>query len=155
MKVKLNYVLIPAIVFGFVLARTILSLGSIEWYNSLVLPAGIPPREVFPVVWNIIGLFTSISLLLFYNKGERDLLFWLVLSLFTTNGLLNLVWTQIFFSWHTIGWSFILAIVLTLNVLALVPLVSKRSRLSALFLLPYLLWMVYSLYLNWQVWSLN
>jgi translocator protein len=45
--------------------------------------------------------------------------------------------------------------VLLILVLALVLKLARRDRVSALLLVPYLLWVTYDLVWSWELWRLN
>ncbi len=155
MKLKLNYLMIPLMVVGVLLIGKWFSHTGMVWYDTLVLPSLTPTKLAFPVIWHILAIFTSVALLLFYNRSERDLMFWIILILFGTNGILNLAWTKVFFGLHNIGVAFLIAVALEFNLIALVSLMYKRHKLAALLLVPYMLWVLFAVYLNWRVWVLN
>lgn len=155
MKIKYNYFVIPVVVFGVLWLGSYITQGNMAWYDTLTLPRITPAKGVFPVVWHALGVLTTFSLLLFYNRSPRGLMFWIIIGLFAANGLLNLAWTKAFFGWHNSGLAFIIAVALEFNLMALVSMIYKRHRLSALLLVPYTLWVLFAVYLNWRVWMLN
>ena len=155
MKLKPNYFIIPLVVFGIVLIGSYIAQGNMDWYTTLTLPKITPHKLAFPVVWNFLGILTSLSLLIFYNRTSRGLIFWIIMSLFLANGFLNIAWTKAFFGWHNIALAWFIALALEFNLLALVSMLYRRSKLAALLLVPYTLWVLFAVYLNWVTWVLN
>lgn len=155
MKLKANYLILPLLVFGVLGVGAYFSWAGMEWYQSLRMPSSVPDNWLFPVAWNLIGVLTSLSLLFFYNRAPRGLMFFFILGLFATNGLLNILWMKAFFGAHALGLAFFIALALEFNLISLMALMFNKDKLAALLLLPYTLWVGFACYLNWQVWLLN
>ena len=155
MTFKLNYILIPLIVF------TILSIGSLiiqphlAWYrDELLLPEITPPAWVFSFAWHTIATLTAAYILLVWNIVKRDTLWYTILGLLVMNGLLNTGWVWVFFSLREITWALWVALALELNLLVLMGLTALRSFKIALLLLPYTLWVGFAVYLNYEIYKI-
>ena len=155
MKLRLNYFIIPLLVFSVLFIGSFFSLAGMAWHDTLILPKLNPPKSIFPLAWNMLGLLTTASILLFYNRGTRDLYFWIIQSFFAINGFLNIAWTMAFFGWHNIVLAWLIALALEYNLILLISMMYKRSKMAALLLVPYALWVLFALYLNWRIWLLN
>jgi tryptophan-rich sensory protein len=64
-------------------------------------------------------------------------------------------WNILFFSQQQIGLAFFGAVLLISNIVALIFLIWKFSPLTASLLLPYSLWVTFSLVLTLKVWMIN
>jgi tryptophan-rich sensory protein len=77
------------------------------------------------------------------------------LGLFVAQLAANALWSWLFFAWHQGA----LATVDVLILLALIVCTGisfwRRSRLAAVLLLPYLLWVSFASLLTWWVWQSN
>ncbi len=79
----------------------------------------------------------------------------IALGIFIGQLILNTLWSIIFFSLHSPAGAFIELIVLWLAILATIISFAKISRPAAWFLLPYILWVSFDGYLNFNIWQLN
>ena len=155
MRVKINYLVIPSLVALVLWSGYLIVQPGMLWYEDLLLPPLTPPRWVFPIVWGILGLLTTYSLLLVWNRIPRDQIFWTAALLFGLNGLLNVGWTYAFFYRHALLWSFRVASSLALNLILLIVILMLRSRRAAFLLIPYVLWVLFACYLNYEIWFFN
>ncbi len=120
---------------------------NLSWYNTLNKPPMTPPSFIFGIVWGILYILIIISFVFYIRKGVgfRDIL---PLSFFLTGLVLNFLWPFVFFLLHEITLSFVLIILMILLLVITIILFYKKSKISALLLLPYLFWLIYAAYLN-------
>ena len=85
------------------------------------------------------------------HRRERE---WLI-GLFALNGLLNVLWSLLFFQLHRPDWAQVEVLALWLSVAALIVVIWRRSMVGALLLVPYLLWVTFAGYLNMTIVQLN
>jgi len=82
---------------------TVASVGSYfssmnrDWYDQLDRPTWQPPNWAFPIAWNTIFLLSIISLVIVWNSLPRTRLTYLVFAVAILNGLLNVLWSWLFF----------------------------------------------------------
>lgn len=76
-------------------------------------------------------------------------------SAFVVQFILNLAWTPLFFGMHAIALALVVIGAMWLGILATILLARKEDKLSAVLLLPYLLWVSYASYLNAGFFWLN
>lgn len=124
------------------------------WYNSLNKPALNPPNWIFAPMWGIIYFLMFCSfLLMIYSDTNIDKK--PAIILFVTQLLLNFSWSPIFFYFHNIKLAFV--IIFFLNLFLILTIISffKISKISAILLIPYLLWLIFATYLNFEIIRLN
>ena len=125
-----------------------------HWYNSLNQPYFLPPAWLFGPVWAVLYFLIFLSLFLFLRHGEiKSKIF--PLALFVLQIVLNFLWTPLFFGYKQIGFALVICFMLWI----LIPIIAigffKHSKLSAILLVPYFLWVSFALYLNFEFWRLN
>ena len=151
---KLNYLIIPVLVLAVaVLGSWFTNLG-MDWYNASNLPSFAPAGAIIGLVWTIIFILSAIVIIRWWN-AKRDKSFHLVTSLLVINGLLNALWCYLFFTLHLVGASIIEMLVLELTVLALIGLLWKKHRVSAILFIPYGVWVIFASFLAWSFYLLN
>lgn len=124
------------------------------WYRALVKPSWQPPDWLFGPVWTTIFLLAAISAAMAWNNapsGTRAMIAWL----FVLNGVLNMLWSFLFFHLKRPDWALWEVPLLWLSVLVLIVAILPWSRLAAWLLVPYLLWVAFAAYLNWTIVKLN
>lgn len=152
MKLKLNYFVIPSVVFAIALLGKYFTDAGMAWYKTIQLPILTPPNWVFPIVWNIIFVMATAAALIAYNRlhNRRK-----IMSIFLINAALNCFWSYLFFYQHQIGLALLDAILLLLTIIVLIKLLNKQAPNVAYLLLPYGAWVSFAIYLNGHIWLLN
>jgi len=127
---------------------------NLNWYNTLNKPALTPPAEIFPPVWAVLYILIFISLILFLTTPSlKNKL--LGIFLFTTQMILNLIWSPIFFYFQDIKLAFVIIILMLVFLLFTIISFYKISRMSAYLLVPYFVWICFAAYLNYGFMNLN
>ncbi|MCA8914930.1 MAG: tryptophan-rich sensory protein [Planctomycetes bacterium] len=144
---------------GWVALSYAAALGGIfagpgDWYDSLRKPAFNPPGWVFGPVWTLLYAMMGTSAWLVWRRGGFKHA-GTALGLFILQLVLNAAWTPLFFGLKAPGVALVVIIALWLAILATAIAFMGRSRLAALLLLPYLLWVSYATLLNGSLWYLN
>ena len=124
-----------------------------EWYPQLCKPPGTPPSWVFGPVWTTLYVLMAISAWLVwrqYGHGARP-----ALLIFFAQLALNVAWSGIFFGSRMPGVAFAEIVVLWLAIAFNIFVFYLLLPVSALLLVPYLLWVSYAAYLNLGIWRLN
>lgn len=125
-----------------------------EWYYNLTKPELTPPPMVFQIIWPLLYLMIAISLIIYLKKTpkiQRPL----GIVFFSTQLLLNFLWPQIFFKMTSIGGALIILSLLIVTVFYTIIIFKKTSKIAAALLTPYLLWILFAWYLNFEIWHLN
>jgi tryptophan-rich sensory protein len=152
---KQNYLIIPVITVLVALWYGLITSAGIAWYKTIKIPFWTPSSAFISAVWTIIFILSAISAIIVWNKSVRDQRFWIIILLFTMNALLNILWSNLFFGEGLIGWAAIEAIILDISVWVLAILIRPISKLASVLLLPYAGWVIFAIYLNCVIWTLN
>lgn len=128
-----------------------------DWYDAINLPSFTPPGSFIGMVWTIIFILATFSILFFLrkNKENKEIRFQPILLFFIANGILNIFWSTLFFGWGMIFWSIVEMTVLNVTTLILIILLWKNNKFSSVLLWPYLLWVSFATYLTYNIWLLN
>lgn len=133
----------------------LLTGGAGNGYASCELPPLAPPGWVFPVVRTLLCLLMGLSSYLALRgrapQQEKRSAAWLYLAQLAV----SLIWPVLFFR---LGWrlfAFFWLMLLWLLALLTQNAFSRLSRTAGYLLLPQLLWVAFSGYLNLTVWMLN
>jgi len=147
--------IVVAIAFASILAGAGAGLTSLDdWYYSLKFPSWKPPDAAFGPIWTTIFALCVVVAVLGWQRlptlGRRRSM----VAAFVVNGLLNILWSLLYFKLHRPDWSLVEVPFLWLSVLA-VMLVLRPVRIAALLLLPYLVWVAIAAVLNWEIVKMN
>jgi translocator protein len=157
---KLNE--IPRLIVSILIPLVIGSVGSIvtisqipTWYSTLSKPSWAPPNWLFGPVWTTLYILMGIALFLVWREGlnRSDVRF--AILIFAVQLVLNLLWSIVFFTYHSLFGSFILIMILWIAILANIIAFSIISRTAGLLLVPYIVWVSIASYLNYSVYLLN
>jgi len=125
------------------------------WYQGLAKPSWQPPDWLFGPAWTLIFALAALSAATAWrdapDQASRE---WMV-GLFAINGVLNILWSALFFRLRRPDWALVEVAFLWLSVLALILLLRRYSRLAAWLLSPYLAWVTFAAVLNLAVVRLN
>jgi translocator protein len=126
-----------------------------DWYRNLRKPSWQPPDWLFGPAWTLIFTLTAIAGLLAWNgasdgEGQRR-----IIGAFAINGVLNILWSALFFKTRRPDWALVEVVLLWFSVAALILVVVPYSVRAAWLLLPYLFWVAFAAYLNLAVVRLN
>lgn len=130
------------------LAGIVSLLTNFDMYSKITLPKLAPPAILFPIVWTILYLMMGIALYLNRNNQKNKMIFYIQLAI-------NFLWVFMFFMFKMFLGSFMIIVLLDILVLYTILEFYKENKPSAYMLIPYLLWIVFASYLNWQIFLLN
>jgi len=124
------------------------------WYAGLAKPAFNPPDWAFPVAWSLLYVILGIALAMILNaRGAR--LRTPALIVFFAQLVLNLSWSPLFFGLHQVVFALVL-IGLMFGVTMLMTILFSQVRgIAAVLLVPYLAWLLFAAYLNYEILALN
>src|SRR3954451_20816696 len=125
-----------------------------RWYRRLDKPSWQPPGPVFGQVWTVVYALIVASMMFVRRNGARDVQQPLFV-LFGTNLALNLAWSLIFFRGRSPLAAGVEILVLEGTTVALVVRAWPMTRLAAMLLVPYALWLVFATALTWAIWARN
>jgi benzodiazapine receptor len=148
-------ILLAAIAAAFVavLGNTVTELG--PWYFGLRKPSWQPPDIAFAPVWTVIFALSAISAAIAWRDAPtKEAREWTI-GLFALNGFLNVFWSLLFFRVQRPDWALMEVAFLWASVILIMLFVGRWSRLAALLLVPYLLWVSFAAVLNYEIVRLN
>ncbi|MEK7071048.1 MAG: TspO/MBR family protein [Patescibacteria group bacterium] len=152
--------------FGFYLIAVLIALGagwwgangptSAAWYESLNKPSYVPPGYIFSSVWVILFLLIayagyrgSVSL----RSNRKLFVAWN--SLFAIIMALSIAFPFIFFKLRNMAAAFSIIIAYLVVVFIMICIVWRADQTVAILLLPLLGWLIFSAFIQYQIWSLN
>jgi translocator protein len=146
---------VPAIVFlGFLSGRLANSGYGNRWFDALDKPALMPPGWVFGVAWTILYVLMALAFaIVLHARGAQGR--GPAILLFLVQLLLNLAWSPLFFRAHQVDSALVLILVLFALVAATTALFWRIRRAAGIMLLPYLAWLAFASFLNYEVGRLN
>jgi tryptophan-rich sensory protein len=124
------------------------------WFDALVKPGLMPPGWVFGVAWTILYICLGLALaLILHARGARGR--GIAVGIFLAQMVLNYAWSPIFFAAHEVGLAFIVIILMIILSAVAALLFARIRKPAALLMLPYLAWLFFAAYLNWQIGQMN
>jgi len=130
----------------------IASVDAAEFYARLNKPSWSPPAGVFGPVWFVLYLLMGVSAwLVWRSPGESRT----ALVLFVVQLAANALWSWLFFAWHQGALAMADVLILLALIACTVAAFWRTSRLAALLLVPYLIWVSFASMLTWSVWRAN
>lgn len=125
------------------------------WYRDLRKPRLNPPNWLFGPAWTIILGLAAWSAVLAWDAaatpGEQRT----VVLLFAANALLHFGWSPLFFKLKRPDLALVEVAFLWASLVALVVGLAPVSATASLLIWPYLLWVSFAAWLNWQIVRLN
>lgn len=142
------------LLLGFTSGRIAPSGSDNPWYVALTKPEATPPDWAFPVAWTVIYILLGLALAMIINaRGSK--LRGPALVLFAVQMAANLIWSPLFFGAHLVFWSLVLIGVILVLALATTFIFGRIRRGAALLMLPYLAWLCFAGWLNFEIDRLN
>ncbi|MDT7534841.1 tryptophan-rich sensory protein [Sphingobium sp. SA2] len=146
---------VPAIVLlGFLSGRLANSGYGNRWFDALEKPALMPPGWLFGVAWTILYILMGLALAIVLHargaKGRGP-----AIVLFLVQLVMNLAWSPLFFRAHQVGSALMLILALIVVVAITIWLFGRIRRVAGLLLLPYLAWLAFASFLNYEIGRLN
>jgi len=128
------------------------SVDAPSFYAQLSKPSWAPPAWVFGPVWSVLyALMAVAAWLVWRSPGAKSA----ALTVFGAQLAANALWSWLFFAWHRGALAAVEILVLLALIVAMIVAFWRSSRLAALLLLPYLLWVSFASVLTWSVWRSN
>ena len=128
------------------------SADAASFYAQLSKPSWAPPAWLFGPVWSALYALMGISAwLVWRSPGSKGA----ALGLFGAQLVANALWSWFFFSWHRGALAAVEVLVLLALIAATMAAFWRTSRLAALLLVPYVLWVSFASVLTWALWRSN
>ena len=151
----MGLVTVPAVIaVGFVAGQLSNSGYGNPWFDALAKPALMPPGWVFGVAWTILYALLGVVLSFLLSAAPsraRSTALWLFLSQLA----LNFSWSPLFFGAHQVELALAVLVAMLVLSMAATRSVAGLSRTAAWLLAPYLAWLGFATYLNYEIMRLN
>ena len=131
-----------------------LTTPHLAWYSSLHQPTLSPPNWFFGSVWTALFILMGIAFYLTWTKKTK-LKKTHAYRFYFLQLLLNPIWFHIFFTLRLPPIALVEIIVLWLAVALTIVEFHAISKTAAYLLIPYILWISFATYLNYQIVLLN
>lgn len=126
-----------------------------EWYAGLNKPSLNPPNWIFAPVWTILYIFMGVAFFLVWKENAELRRKVTAFALFGIQLVLNLTWSIFFFGMKNPELAMMNIILLVIALIATMISFYKISKKTLYLLIPYLLWISFASYLNYQIIVLN
>ncbi len=148
-------VTVPLVLFLGIISGQLAGSGyGNSWFDALEKPAIMPPGWTFGAVWTVLYILIGVVLAnILSARGARGR--GLIVALLLAQLLLNYGWAPLFFAAHQVTLALVLIVVILLVALAATLLLWRVRRGSAMLMLPYLAWLIFAGFLNFQILQLN
>ena len=118
-----------------------------SWYYTLERSKLTPPSITFAIVWPILYILIALSGFFLWSTPSTQNLLGAKIG-YIAQLVFNWSWTPLFFLYHQIGYALFCLILTLLTTLFVVACAWNRQRVSAALLIPYVVWLIFALYLN-------
>ncbi len=131
------------------------------WYERLAKPAWQPPGWLFGPAWTTIGVLTGLAVRDSWRNAPTEAARRRLLLVCGTNGVLNALWSALFFARRRPDWALAEVVPLWGSIVAMILLLPRprgrplRASRSTWLLLPYLAWVSFASVLNATIVRLN
>lgn len=141
-------------------ACTVAGLGALmtdigPWYLALRQPAWKPPDWAFGPGWTLIFTLAAASGVEGWRHADSPARRQTLLALFALNGILNVLWSLLYFRMRRPDWALVEVVFLALSVVGLMVFLWPFARRGAWLLAPYLAWVGFAGSLNLATVRLN
>ena len=123
-----------------------------EWYQSLNKAPWTPPGWVFGAAWTTIMICFSLYMARLWEKVNNKKL---LLTIFSLQFVLNVMWNPTFFRWHYAMAALVIIVALTTVVATLLFGFRRANGWYTLLIAPYLIWLMIATSLNGYITSYN
>lgn len=156
MKKYKPYIISTLIALGVGGLSALFTQGSSSFYETVNQPPLSPPSWLFPVVWSILFILMGIGSARVYEGIEENReVKSPALTIYGVNLVMNFLWSIIFFNIRAFLFAFIWLILLIGVIIKMIIEFRKISLWAGNIQIPYLLWCIFALYLNFGIYVLN
>lgn len=151
------FLLILSLIFtlGLPMIVGIITRDASKTYTSLVKPSFSPTPIVFSIIWPILYFMMGIALYRILMLGKKGEDVTKEVILFIIQFALNLLWSIIFFYFNLRFLAFVELFILIIFIFATTIAFYKKDKISGFLLIPYLIWSIFALVLNYEIYKLN
>ena len=122
------------------------------WYSELIKSNYNPPDWIFAPVWTTLYLMMTLAIWFFWHSKNRDMN---TIYIYFIHIVFNTTWSIVFFGLHQILFALIVLLILIFLIIILIIRFKRVNLASYYLMIPYLLWTLYALFLNFNLLILN
>ena len=122
------------------------------WYSQLIKSNYNPPDWIFAPVWTTLYLMMTLAIWFFWHSNKRDMN---TVYIYFIHIVFNTTWSIVFFGFHQILLALIVLLILIFLIIILIMRFKCVNFVSYYLMIPYLLWTLYALFLNFNLMILN
>jgi tryptophan-rich sensory protein len=151
---KLIICLAVVLCIGFI-GSFFITPAAMDWFRTLEKPVFNPPPWLFGPVWTMLYILMGISAFLVWRKGLNTASGKTAAAAFILQLVFNSLWTPIFFGLRLPLIALGDIVILWLAVFAAITGFWRVSKLAAVLLVPYIIWVTFAAVLNASIYMLN
>lgn len=125
------------------------------WYPLLNKPSFNPPNWLFAPVWTSLYILIGISAYFVWQKRSQIKNFPRTFAIYFIQLTLNLAWSFIFFYMHEIGFALAEILMLLTFIIINALIFYKIDKWAGILFIPYILWVCFATFLNYNLFILN
>ena len=149
------------IIISILIAQSAGFVGSIftsssvnTWYTTVTKPSFNPPSWIFGPVWTT--LYTLMGIASYIVWKQRQLVNTTpALTIYGIQLGLNALWSILFFGLQNPGLAFAEIIILLIFIIINTIMFWKINKWAGILMIPYILWVAFASFLNYNIWQLN
>ena len=122
------------------------------WYSGLIKSNFNPPDWIFAPVWTTLYVMMTLAIWFFWHSKKRDVN---TIYIYFIHIILNTTWSVVFFGLHQIFFALVVLVILIILIIILIVRFKRVNFASYYLMIPYLLWCLYALFLNFNLMVLN
>lgn len=126
-----------------------------EIYKGLEKPFFAPPAWVFPIVWTVLYILMAYALYRVWVLKKSGICTKKAVIYYFIQLALNFLWPILYFGLRLRGIAFVELILLVIFIVLTTIEFFKKDKLAGKLFIPYLIWSIYALALNFATWYLN
>lgn len=151
---KYKYIILNiAISLGIGGLSAFFTMNSMDIYQNINRPKLAPPGYIFPIVWTILYVLMGISSYLIHRSNHKNKETALIIYYFQL--LINFSWPIFFFNYQNFLLALAILFILNILVIVLIKVTYSINHLASYLLIPYLIWILFALYLNFWIFIHN
>lgn len=140
------------VAFAAAALGAIASVDAPTFYAQVTKPEWAPPAHLFGPVWSVLYTMMGVAAWLVWRRPQPDRM---ALLIFGVQLAVNALWSWLFFAWHMGALAFAGVLLLWVLIAAMIRAFWRTSRIAALLLLPYWLWVSFATALTFAIWQAN
>ena len=151
---KYKYIILNiAISLGIGGLSAFFTMNSMDIYQNINRPKLAPPGYIFPIVWTILYVLMGISSYLIHRSNHKNKETALIIYYFQL--LINFSWPIFFFNYQNFLLALAILFILNILVIILIKVTYSINHLASYLLIPYLIWILFALYLSFWIFIHN